>query len=168
MKWIGAILVIAGCGGFGFHVANNLRRQEKLLRRLMQILEYMACELEFRQTALPELCRKVSNIADGAVQKLFLTLAGELERQVMPDAAHCMDAALEQTTNLPGCAVGLLRDLGKTLGSFDLAGQLKGLAAAREQCIQLLTQMEAERDVRLRSIQTLGLCGGAALAILFI
>ena len=44
---------------------------------------------------------------------------------------------------------------------------LKGLEAVRQKCredIQLLTE---DKAVRMRSYQTLGICAGVALAILF-
>ena len=31
-KWIGAVLVVVGCGGFGFSLARETVRQEQLLR----------------------------------------------------------------------------------------------------------------------------------------
>ena len=40
-KWIGAVLVVAGCGGFGFSLARETLRQEALLRGLLTSLELM-------------------------------------------------------------------------------------------------------------------------------
>ena len=54
-KWIGAILVIGGCGGFGFSVAGEAMRQERQLRQLLENLDFMESELRYRLTALPEL-----------------------------------------------------------------------------------------------------------------
>jgi hypothetical protein len=62
----------------------------------------------------------------------------------------------------------VLRELGQSLGRFDLNGQLLGIAAVRNTCRSKLQQFEKNKEVRLRSYQTLGLCAGAALAILFI
>ena len=58
IKWIGAILVIVGCGGVGFSMAAAYRRQETALRELMGTLDFMSWELQFRLTPLPELCRR--------------------------------------------------------------------------------------------------------------
>ena len=58
--------------------------------------------------------------------------------------------------------------LGRWLGRFDLDGQLKGLDAVRQECRRHLEELNNNREVRLRSYQTLGLCAGAAIAILFI
>lgn len=167
-KWIGAILVILGCGGTGFAMAASHRREERDLRQLMAALDYMQCELQYRLTPLPDLCRQTAAQARGAVRGLFLALALELEDQIAPDVGHCMNAAIAKTKGLPPCIVGLAGNLGKTLGRFDLDGQLRGLENARQECRRALDRQSDHKETRLRSYQTLGLCAGAALAILFL
>jgi hypothetical protein len=54
------------------------------------------------------------------------------------------------------------------LGIFDLPGQLKGLEEAQQVCQRALEQLEKGQAARLRSYQTLALCAGAALTILFL
>ena len=58
--------------------------------------------------------------------------------------------------------------LGRSLDRFDLAGQLKGIAATRSACRREVGALLENRDLRLRSYKTLGLCAGAALAVLLI
>ena len=48
----------------------------------------------------------------------------------------------------------------------ELPGQQKGFSLAMEQCRLVLEEMAQNRTGRLRSYQTLGLCAGAALALL--
>ena len=168
VKIIGAALIIAGCGGVGFSMASAHRREEKALRQLIRALDYMGCELQYRLTPLPELCRCAAVESGGSVSQLLVNLATELESQVAPDAASCMNAALAKTKGLPQRARKNLLLLGSSLGQFDLQGQLTGLEAARKQCRRELEELSRNRDVRLRSYQTLGLCAGSALAILFL
>lgn len=167
-KWLGAILVIIGCGGFGFCMASSHRKTESMLRQLISALNYMECELQYRLTPLPELCRQAAKEGKGAVRETFLRLAGELEQQISPDAASCMIGALAYVPELPRNIREVFKELGKKLGCFDLSGQLSGLESVRAYCRRELEELEKNRDVRLRSYQTLGLCAGAALAILFI
>lgn len=167
-KWIGAILVIAGCGGFGFSMAAAHRKNEKLLRQLISVLNLMEWELQYRLTSLPELCRMAAKDVRGQLREVFLFLAEELEQQISPDAACCMTAALARSSDLPRNARQILRELGTSLGQFDLPGQLSGLDAVRSSCCKELEEMEKNRDSRLRGYETLGLCAGAALVILFI
>lgn len=168
IKLIGAALIIAGCGGVGFSMAASHRREEKALRQLIRALDYMGCELQYRLTPLPELCRCAAAECGGTVSQVLINLAFELEAQIAPDAASCMNAAISKTSGLPQRAKKNLLALGSSLGQFDLQGQLTGLEAARKQCRRELDELSKDRDVRLRSYQTLGLCAGSALAILFL
>lgn len=168
LKSIGAALIIAGCGGFGLKLAADHRKEERTLRQLIAALDYMECELQYRLTALPELCRQAARECGGALRDFFAALARELDDRLSPDAESCMRAALGKAQGLPPSARTCLRVLGSSLGRFDLPGQLKGLDAARAACRRSLAALSENRDVRLRSYQTLSLCAGAALAILLL
>ena len=165
-KWLGSILIIAGCGGMGFSKASAHRKKEKLLRQLIHILHYMEWELQYRVTPLPELCKAAAMEGQQALRDVFLCLSKELTKHTSADAADCMRNALCASPELPENIRYLLRELGATLGQFDLSGQLSGLAAVRSLCVKELKELESNRDIRLRGYETLGICVGAALAIL--
>ena len=167
-KLIGAALVIIGCGGFGFSLVATHIKEERTLRQLLSVLDYMECELQYHLTPLPALCNKAGGEAKGILGQVFMMLSRELEAQISPDVAHCMDAVLSKVPELTKSAVEILRFLGGSLGRFDLEGQLKGFETVRQECRQKLLALNNNRDYRLRSYKTLGLCAGAALAILFI
>lgn len=167
-KWIGAILVIGGCGGFGFSIAHEALRQERLLRQLIGILNFMECEIQYHLTSLPGLCRMSARQVSGPLRDVFLKLAGELEACVCPDVESCLRSVLNRDTKLPRKMRRLLYQIGKSLGKFDLPGQLKGIEASRNACKRELRDMEHNRELRLRSYRTLSLCAGAALVILLI
>ena len=167
-KWIGAILIISGCGGFGFSIASVHRRDEHTLRLLVSALDYMECELQFRMTPLPDLCRMVSSQTSGYLHDIFFSLADSLDMQLSPDVNTCMNAVIRQHPLSSPTTVYYLQLLGTSLGRFDLNGQLLGLESVRSSCRKTLDEMGKNRENRLRSYQTLGLCGGAALVILFI
>ena len=52
-KWIGAVLIISACGGFGFSLICTHRREEATLRSLASALDYMVSELHFKATPNP-------------------------------------------------------------------------------------------------------------------
>lgn len=166
-KWVGAVLVIAACGGFGVSLAAGHRRQERLLRQLLRALHVMRWDLQYRLTPLPELCRRAGEETPGPLREVFGNLARELDSQVRGDVSGCMQSALKTCADLPGCMRRMLRQLGRTLGRFDLEGQLQGLDAVKAACEAELSELSRNRENRLRSYQTLALCAGAALAILF-
>lgn len=167
-KWIGAILIIISCGSVGYAMSAAHRREERSLHQLIGALDFMQCELQYRLTALPDLCRLTAGQCSGALRNLFQILACELEDQISPDVFCCMNAALGKVSDLPKQTADALRTLGRTLGRFDLDGQLMGLENARQNCRQTLEKLNTNRDERLRSYQTLSLCAGAALAIIFL
>jgi stage III sporulation protein AB len=168
MKWIGAILIILSCGGFGFYQAGIYRAEEKNLRDLLRCLDLMQCELQYRLTPLPQLCILVSSQLGGAVGHVFDLLRRELENQVAPEVSSCMRSALLRCKNLTSQTRQLIQELGASLGQYDTYGQLSCFDAIRMQARTQLEELSRNRDSRIRSYQTLGLCAGAALAILFV
>ena len=161
-------MILAGCGGCGLWMAQNYKREERYLRQLHRLLDIMVCELAYRRTPLPQLLRMTAESAQGELKRLLQTLSAELEKQIVPDAGCCMAATLRRFTRLPRETKAVLEILGGSLGRFDLEGQLDELNAVKAECSRRLEHHCADRDNRIRNYQTLGLCAGAALAILFI
>ncbi len=168
IKFFGAILIVVGCGFFGFAKASSHRREENELRVLLAALDYMQCELQYRLTPLPELCRQAGRQARGRIGKILLDISSELERQISPDVHSCVQAALNNSLDIGKRSYEAFDLLGSSLGHFDLEGQIRGMEAVRGFCRKELEDLSYNRDSRLRSYQTLGLCAGAALAILFV
>lgn len=168
LKWIGALLVIAGCGSFGFKMAHEYIGELNTLRQLNGLIEYMQNELRFHLTPLPELVRLTAQRSKGKLTALLNELAALLECNSSVDAAGCMTTALNNHPSVSESAVPVLKELGASLGSFDLDGQINGLEAARISCITAISSLEQEKTQRVRNYQILGLCAGAALAILFL
>lgn len=168
VKWLGACLILAGCGGYGYAIASSTRREERLLTQLGRVLDFMAWELEYRLTPLPELCALAAEETGGVLRDTFRSLSQKLIQQYAPSAGSCMGEVLQQTTRLPGRVRWHLAYLGRSLGRFDLPGQLSGIRAVQKACREDLERLHQNWEVRLRSYQTLGLCAGFALVILFI
>lgn len=167
-KLLGVVFVILGCGSVGFCIASNYKREEKNLRRLIGILDFMACELQYRLPSLPQLCRLCAKEFPGFPGSVFLSLSVEMEAQVCDDLSSCMASAVDKASRLSPITRQMLLTLGNSIGRFDLEGQLKGLEAVRQECRRKLSELSENRDIRLRSYQTLSLCAGAAIAILLV
>lgn len=168
LKLVGAVLVIACCAWFGFSLAANHKKEESALLQLIAALDYMECELQYRLTPLPDLCKQAAEQRSGIIRDILLQLSLELNSQLLPDVSSCMHTVLANTSGTPQITQKVFEELGHSLGKFDLQGQLQGLEAARQQCRQALQVLTNNRDARLRSYQTLGICAGAALAIILI
>ncbi len=167
IRVIGACCIVSGCGAFGFAMAAASRREERQLDLLLKSLEYMSCELNYRQTSLPVLCRDAALGERGTVPDFFRALARELEKGEAPDVQVCVYEVLQRLQPAPALR-RQLRELGATLGRFDLPGQLQGLEAVIHSTGEALRRIRDGAPERRRSWQTLGLCAGAALAILFL
>jgi len=166
IKLIGAGLILAGCGGCGIRIAMLHRREVAALHQLVQVLDGMVCELEYRLTPLPELCRLGSEYATGTVQRFFISLADAMDAQLSPDVRLCTATVLNQTKAMPLQTAMELENLGQTLGRYDLQGQINALRQCKQSCLNRLKGLEHQQTQRLRSYQTLGFCAGLALAIL--
>ena len=111
LKWIGAFLVVFGCAGVGFAMSGAHRKEEKSLRMLISALDFMQCELQYRLTPLPDLCRLTAAQCNGPLRTAFTTLAMELEDQISPDVFHCMNSAIAKVNGLPSKTAELLLSL---------------------------------------------------------
>lgn len=167
-KWIGAVFVILGCGSCGLSMAAEQRQQEILLHQLMQVLNYMECELQYRLTPLPELCRRAGREVSGNLRQVFRALSAQLDNCASPEVSGCMKSVLKEHRELPGNIRHLLIRLGYTLGRFDLPGQLQGLSSVQKACQEERHRLMEHRDERVRNCRTLAFCAGAALVILFV
>lgn len=167
IRLLGAALLMAGCGGFGFTIAAAHRREAGMLRKLISILQELEWELRYRMTELPELCQIAAHGATGPLREIFQELAEKLNRREVSDISGCLNGILCKQ-ELPKYVQRNLKQLGASLGRFDLEGQIQGLEAVRYQCRMDLEKLEENSVQRLRSYQILALCAGAALVILFI
>lgn len=168
LKLIGALCVIVGCGSCGFMMASQYLSNIRLLKNLIVVLDYMQCELQYRCTPLPLLCRQAAEQVTGKIHQIFILLADELDAQISPNVQRCMASVLDRLGNVWGALSTILLGLSCNLGKFDMPGQLHALENARSLCRENLEQLQQSKDCRLRSYQTLGLCAGAAIAILFV
>ena len=167
-KLIGAICIVVGCGSCGFLMASHYLANIRMLQNLVSVLDYMESEMQYRATPLPVLCRQAAEQVKGKVQQIFLMLADELDAQVSPDVRICMASTLDRLGDLWCPLVFILTELSNSLGKFDMNGQLRAMDHARSQCREKLNQLQQGKENRLRSYQTLGICAGAAIAILFV
>lgn len=168
IKWMGAILIVLGCGGVGFSIAANYKREMRALNALVGALEYIHSELTYRLTPLPDLFYKASLVTGEGIGSLFRELASEMEQQISPDAACCMEVLLRRRRDIPEQARLALKEMGKSLGNFDLEGQVRELSAVHQRCTRQLEKLSEQKEDRIRQYQTLGICAGAVLAILLI
>lgn len=167
IRVLGACCIFAGCGGFGFSMAAAHRREEAELRQFLSALEFMSCELAYRMTPLSALCYAAADGRSGSVRTFLTELARALDAQTAPDVQGCVHDVLSRLQPSKRLT-RQMQELGATLGRFDLPGQLRGLEGAIRSTEEALRTIRDGAADRRRSYQTLGLCVGAAMAILFL
>lgn len=168
LELFGALLIIVGCGSFGFLMTVAHRKEVNSLKQLVCILEYMKCSLQHQMLPLADICRNVNSKFTGNISKVFLLLAEELDNQVAPSVEICMVAALNKCNDIPNRTYGVLVTLGKRLGDFGLEGQLRGIDTVHAECRDILKSCTKDQDSRLRAYQTFSICVGVAVAILIV
>lgn len=168
IRWIGCVLIISASGFCGFSFVRQYRREEKLLYELHCVIQNMECELSYHLSPLPELVEHSAAFAGGSLKALLLRFSENLKAPQLPDAASCLAASLESETDFPPRILEILHILSCSLGRFDLAGQLKGFAELQDIIAKERLLLDKNRETRLRSYCTLGICTGIALAILLI
>lgn len=167
IRLVGAVLLVSGCGSFGFAMGLHYRREIRMLRQLLAALQEMEWELKYRLTPLPGLCAIGAATAEGKVGQLFQELGSALEEGEFSEISGCMNGLVQTMDITPRCRT-CLRELGGSLGRYDLEGQLQGIRSVQQRCRGFLEELESHRAERMRSYQTLWLCAGGALAILLV
>ena len=167
-KLMGALLTVVSCGGCGFLTAAKYVSNIRQLENVINILDYMISDLHYRATPLPCLCRQVGEQFSGRIGQIFVALSEELETQISPNASICMASVMCRVNYSDSMLHEVMTELGDHLGRFDLQGQISGLEHCREHCVSKLKLLSDNKEKRLRSYQTLGLCAGAAIAILLV
>jgi len=167
-KIIGVVFIVAGCGLAGFLLSASKKHEIRTLGNFLTSVEQMSCELQFRLTPLPELCRFLASSATGCIQVYYLKLAEALESHIYPDAEKCALSALNNCVNIPITTRKVIENFANTLGRYDVDGQLLGLEAVHQEGTQKLSKLTENLDGRTRCYQTLGICSGFVVAILLV
>lgn len=164
---VGAAFIISACGGFGFLLSVAHKKEVRALYSFINALDTMECELLYKQTALPDLCREIAATQTGAVKQLFALLGDELNSQIRPNVASCIQAVVSRTENLSPTIMEAFISMGKSLGRYDIEGQLLETRALRAEIHRKLENLRQDQSIRVKNYRTFGLCAGIALVILF-
>lgn len=168
IKLIGAVMIVLSCGLFGFRLAAAYTNELRQLQDFRFSVSYLRNELCFRATPLPVLCAMGAKVSKGCVRSFWERLGVELEAQICPNTRQCVQNALVNIKRVPESLYDSIEMLGKTLGAFDVEGQMSSLD---QLCVYLDNKIEdfiAQQDHRVRTYRTVGICAGVAFAIILI
>jgi stage III sporulation protein AB len=168
IRWIGAAIILLASLGYSVVLAKGYAREEAALQELLEILAMMHSELNCRMTTLPELCGHASCLTRGPVSHVFGRIKELLNSHKYADAEICVQKAIESGKGLPSLVTRNILHLGRTMGRFDLDGQLADLEIVRQMCTRDLQGLRSNKKECLKTYQILGFSAGAALIILLI
>jgi len=168
IRILGATLILVGCGYYGFFLAAAYRKETSCLASFIEMLDYFACELQYRSPPLAELFSGFAHTRKNHISDFCGFVSDEIERQICPNAKECIRAALQKRGNMPKETAAMLMKFGATLGMFNADGQLIEIRNTRNEAQHKLDQLLSNQDTKTKNYKTLGLCAGAAIAILFI
>lgn len=171
LKTVGALLVVLGTSIVGFGFAAGVRRQARQLAALIASLDYLKSEITYRRTPLSQLFPLLAACAEeSAVAEFWRACEKELRKSRTTGVQAAFRAALGSARGLalPVTAVQTLMTLGASLGQFNLEGQARALALARERLAWSLQKLEQGRAARCRSYATIGVCAGMAVAVILL
>ena len=168
LRIVGAVLIVAGCGGAGFLLSTAYRREIASLSALVEMFNYFECELQYNNSPLSDIFASFASNRKDTIGEFCDLLAKEIDTQVCPNAHACILAALEKRKNIPKETALLIKKFGLTLGKFSTNGQILEIRSIRTETKNKLDILLNDQDTKLRNYKTLGICAGAAIVILFI
>ena len=171
LKLLGAVLLLAACGGWGFSSAWQLRQRLADLRELRRIASVLRQEIAYAGMALPEALRRIGNRTEGIFKEFLDSLAAELTR-CPGESFHLIfseqtDEILSRTAMEPADLADF-KELGKYLRYLDRGMQLSNLDLYLSETEGKIERLTEELPARKKLFQTMGVLAGVFLAILFI
>lgn len=167
IRWIGAAMIIFGAGSFGISKTVQFYRQQRLLRSFLHMLELLQCELTYTLYPLPKLCRITAERSDRLPASSLRCFASLLDRGLARSVA-AREAFSDVKCVLPPDAGTAVLELFSALGRYDLDGEIKLLKLARQRLNTALERGETEKRPIAKGYALLGVCTGAAVAILLV
>ena len=160
MRWLGAVMIVVGCGMMGYLSSSTLARRTAALRSFVDGLTLLRSEIVDGRTPLPEAAALCARRCTGASARFFTAFCRELAG--VQDLAGWYGQILHR---LPEDIV-LLEPLGAVLGRYDGALQAEAIQACCQRLQQNGERAREEQQRRGRVQRATGLCCGIALALL--
>ena len=165
-RLVGALLLVSGCAWIGRMKVGADKRNIRVIGEFVKGINTMLCELEFRRTPLPDLCRVVAECTEGVVSGYFSALERELSNFAAPNVKSCSDTVIRQYGDIPADLKPLFSLTGESLGMFGVNGQAEQLRYIKEKAENMLEHVQKRFEVFGHTHQTLWICAGVALAVI--
>ncbi len=168
VKLTGALLILFAGMMIGRLQAKRLSDRPMQIGRFIRIMDQLETEIEYGYTPLPDALRKLA-LQSAQPHATFLS---EVARQLDSDNRSLLEVWQEMLTRIwPQTAMragekDILLGLGYTLGATDREDQVKHLRLAAKQLEGMEYEATEERRKFEKMWKSLGLLGGALLAVI--
>lgn len=168
MKWLGIICILAGTGGIGLQMANELDLRIRELQALQQFVLLLEGEIRHLHRPLPEAFGSVGERTEPPFREFFLRTAEDLRSR------NGQSAQIIWKRNLKNCAdrlhlkeqdIKALGELGNMLGCLDVKQQLGALDYYQENLNRALADATEDAKSRRKLYRYLGILSGVAVVI---
>lgn len=150
LKLLGAVLIVGSCGSLGLAARQKLSIRITAITALMDALDFIAAELSYQQTPLPEIVTQLATDHRRIVSRLFQEMKSRMEQGAgMSLTYHWQTSIRDMRVDL-GLELEeaeILRDAANYLGRYQAQQQLAGLTHTR----QRLETVRAQACEALRS-----------------
>ena len=155
MKLLGAALIVIAASSVGIRMSLSVRAEDRDLRQLQRVLEYMLCEIQGSLTPAQQLCERAGDLCRGQLRQLMQDCAAGIGAQEAADVGQIME-------------VCHLRVLCEILGKYDREEQSRAMENLIDRVADSIAQLQQGKADRCRSYEVLGVCAGCALAIILL
>ena len=169
IRFLGAALLITGCGGIGLSAVNRLDRRVRDLRELSAGLEILQRELGWRLAPLPKALEAAAGGAHERAARFFAFCAQGSKQLAGTPFRMLWSKGLEQCPlRLNREDRALLEQLGPVLGRYDGDSQRQAVENVLTGLSRQQTQAEDDRRRLGRVYGVLGLTAGLFLTLVLI
>lgn len=171
MKFLGAVLVVGSCTGFGLGAVRRLKERRRLLEALRQMIFHLRGEILYANAPLSCALLRTGSRGSGWAAALFTEIARELEREggdpfeviwKRQVERRSGDTVLSETDRK-----SLLR-FGMNLGYLDRDMQEKTMQLYLEDLEMALERLRREEPDKSRLLFGMGVLSGLFLTVILI
>lgn len=169
MKWVGLLMILAGCSGLGLSYAGEYNKRLKALGELEQMLGFMKDAIEAHQVPLTEAIRMALEHMKGAHQTFLKEVLIQLEQFSGEDIAVIWRGKAELLKqDLSRQDYELFSHCMDQTGFLDATAQKKALDKSRQAFFEQIRKLTEKRDETCKLYKTIGVLAGIFFCVLLI
>jgi len=169
LRVIGGALVCASCALLGLYVGDKGLRRGALLQELQRTLLMLKSEIEYALYPLPQALKKVSERAEKPFAEFYSSVSTQLASKEMSMAeAWATNTALLGQTQLHNEDLVVLDNVGRALGSIDVAVQTSAIDLAIVDLEHKIKRLDEENAKNVKMYRGLGILGGLLITVVLL